>query len=465
MKISKQRAAKAKILLLASEPADHIEAAARILLRRYDVYLISPLHSFFNNPAYRRRLSNAGIRLLDGPDMRRLLHRNLLRHAFAAVAIFVRESVQMNALMREVRAFAPHSRIVVFAGTLDLFHRLPRAALSRLFQQEGFALQLLTAYAQADIVITETSEDKDLLLQENPTLRAETVPLLSKPSDRLTLQRLPDLFAGAGPAQEAHAKNDLTSIIILNHNGLQYSKRCIKSIAKYTHKPYELLLIDNGSTDGTAKYLKSVPRATVILNRNNRGFAAGCNQGIRKARGKYLLLLNNDTVVTPLWLDRMIACAQSSRAIGLVGPRTNSIYGVQMTGPGPYRTLADMIRWSRMRHLAHLGDWFEVFALTGFCLLIKREVVKAVGLLDERFAWGPFEDYDYCLRARIAGFRSFCVNDVFIHHYGSKGYAPGVLLDYRKMNRDIFIQKWGKPLYELLQQSLMCSTIGFPTIH
>jgi GT2 family glycosyltransferase len=354
---------------------------------------------------------------------------------------------------------------VVFAGALELFHRFPRAALARRFRREDFALQLLTAYAQADLIITETEADRKLLLRENATLRVQSVSLPGPDCGRPAREKLLAAFGPAAldPARPGPAA--LTSIIILNHNGLEYSKRCIRSVIKYTRAPYELVLIDNGSRDGTAKHLGTVAGAQVILNQDNRGFAAGCNQGIRRARGEYLLLLNNDTVVTPGWLERMIACARSSRSIGLVGPRTNSIYGVQMLAPGPYRSLSDMIRWSRLRRLAYSGDWFEVRILTGFCLLLKRAVLDAVGLLDERFAWGPFEDCDYCLRATQAGFRLFCANDVFIHHYGSKGYAPGALMRYRKENREIFIKKWGRPMYELLLQSQMCSAIGFPTGH
>ena len=131
-------------------------------------------------------------------------------------------------------------------------------------------------------------------------------------------------------------KSLMVSIIILTHNQLEYTRLCIESIYKYTTESYQLILVDNGSTDGTVEYLKSVvshkssiDSHKLICNQKNLGFARGCNQGIEEASGSYILLLNNDVVVTDGWLKRMLQCAESDSKIGIVGPMTNFISGPQ----------------------------------------------------------------------------------------------------------------------------------------
>ena len=113
----------------------------------------------------------------------------------------------------------------------------------------------------------------------------------------------------------------LTSIIIVTHNGADAVRRCVESVRQYTaDAPYELILIDNASGDDTTRYLKTLTDAQVALNDDNRGFAAGCNQGLQLAKGDYLLLLNPDTVVTEGWLPRLIAHAERHAKVGAVGP-------------------------------------------------------------------------------------------------------------------------------------------------
>src|SRR5262249_9418047 len=125
----------------------------------------------------------------------------------------------------------------------------------------------------------------------------------------------------------------LTSIVILTHNQLPFTRACIDSIRLLTDEAYELVFVDNGSTDGTPEYLKALSasddRVTVILNSDNRGFPAGCNQGIKASRGTQVLLLNNDTVATTGWLARMLRTLHADPKVGLVGPSSNRVSGEQ----------------------------------------------------------------------------------------------------------------------------------------
>lgn len=235
----------------------------------------------------------------------------------------------------------------------------------------------------------------------------------------------------------------LTSIIVVTHNQLQYTRQCLESLRFRTDEPYEMIVVDNGSTDGSIDYLRAQPNVTLIANPDNRGFPAAVNQGLRCAQGRQVLLLNNDTVLTTGWLRKLLDALYSDPKTGLVGPVSNSVSGFQEI-PVSYSDLAslDGFAWEQGRH--HAGEYIEVERLVGFCLLIRREVIDAIGLLDERFGIGNFEDDDYCRRAQGAGYRTVMALDSFVHHFGSRTFlASG--LDFGgilRENEQKFRDKW-----------------------
>ena len=135
-----------------------------------------------------------------------------------------------------------------------------------------------------------------------------------------------------------------------------------------------------------------------------------------------MLLLNNDVVVTTGWLGRMLRALRGGDAgIGLVGPRSNFVSGPQQIEVA-YDNIAELDGFAWDFGKAQNGVMVEVSRLVGFCLLIKREVIDAIGLLDEQFGIGCFEDDDYCLRAIAAGFRAVIAGDSFVHHFGSRTF-------------------------------------------
>jgi len=238
----------------------------------------------------------------------------------------------------------------------------------------------------------------------------------------------------------------LTSIIILTRNNLDYTKKCIESIKKYTPEPYELIVVDNGSTDGTIEYLESLPDVKLIKNPTNLGFAMGNSMGIKEARGEYILLLNNDTIVTEGWLTRLISAAESDPSIGLVGPRSNYVAGVQLVKDVPYRDDMEAMReFARKWSLENAGKYEETFRVIGFCMLVKKDVIEKIGGFDPLYEMGNFEDDDFCIRAIRAGFKIKIAQDVFIHHYGSKTFTSEKI-DYTSSmlrNWERFKKKWG----------------------
>jgi len=235
----------------------------------------------------------------------------------------------------------------------------------------------------------------------------------------------------------------LTSIVILTRNQLPYTRSCLESIRFRTDEPYELIVVDNGSTDGTVEYLRSQRDVKLIENKENRGFPAGCNQGIREAKGDQILLLNNDVIVTTGWLDRLLRALHADPTNGLVGPCTNAICGPQQV-PVSYTDLASLDGFAWEWGKTHDRVLEDTDRLVGFCLLLRRTLVDEVGLLDERFGLGNFEDDDYCRRARQAGHRTVIARDAFIHHFGSvthraEGIDLAALLD---RNERLYHDKW-----------------------
>jgi FkbM family methyltransferase len=253
----------------------------------------------------------------------------------------------------------------------------------------------------------------------------------------------------------------LVSIVILAHNQLAYTKKCINSIFTHTKAPFELIMVDNGSTDGTVEYLETEDRGRrsdvggqraevrIIKNKENLGFAAGNNQGMAAARGNYILLMNNDIVVTPGWLERMISCAEKNPNIGIVGPMSNYVSGPQLVENVTYdiQTLNGLEDFATKFSDQHVEQSQRFLRVVGFCMLIKRAVINRIGGMDAGYGLGNFEDDDFSLRATLAGFESWIAKDCFIHHFGSRTFV-GAKIDYTEsLNRnwEIFKEKWGFP--------------------
>ncbi len=238
----------------------------------------------------------------------------------------------------------------------------------------------------------------------------------------------------------------LTSIIILTYNQLKYTKLCIESIRKFTYKNrYELIVVDNNSTDGTVSWLKEQDDIKLILNNENYGVAKGWNQGIELSKGENILLLNNDVIVTPNWLYNLDSCLWSNSEIGAVSCLSNHVSNKQRIEVG-YSDITSMLDFASEFNIQDSRKYESRDKLIGFCLLIKREVINKVGLLDEQFFPGNFEDDDYCMRILEAKYKLVLSKDTFIHHFGNISFKNNDL-DYKKIlrkNKEKFKKKWVK---------------------
>lgn len=240
----------------------------------------------------------------------------------------------------------------------------------------------------------------------------------------------------------------VVSIIILTYNALEYTKKCLASIKKNTTITYEIILVDNNSSDGTQNYLRNLRDKSfnikLIENEANKGFAAGNNQGMAIARGEYILLLNNDVLVSEGWLYKMVRCARTHDRVGLVGPLTNRISGTQMIENVGYDDPDDFQEYAQKIENNFPNKYTPRRRIAGFAMLIKREVYDAIGDLDERFGSGNYEDDDYCLRAIRAGYKIYVAEDTFIHHFGSRSFVTNNIPYHRNLdkNRLLFKDKW-----------------------
>jgi GT2 family glycosyltransferase/tetratricopeptide (TPR) repeat protein/MoaA/NifB/PqqE/SkfB family radical SAM enzyme/glycosyltransferase involved in cell wall biosynthesis/2-polyprenyl-3-methyl-5-hydroxy-6-metoxy-1,4-benzoquinol methylase len=250
------------------------------------------------------------------------------------------------------------------------------------------------------------------------------------------------------PLSSKDVVKGIVSIVTLTFNQLRYTKECVESIRRHTPEPHEIIFVDNGSTDGTVKWLKQLVKETpnykLIENKKNLGFAKGCNQGITASSGEYILLLNNDVVVTEGWLSGMLECLNSSPDIGIVGPMTNNISGQQKVVTADYGSVDCLEDYAKSFRGKNRYRRVPMRRIVGFCMLFRRELVERIGLLDGRFGSGNFEDDDYCLRAALEGCRNLIAGDVFIHHYGGRSFI-GNGIDYASAmlkNRAFFSEKW-----------------------
>ena len=243
------------------------------------------------------------------------------------------------------------------------------------------------------------------------------------------------------------------SVIVLTYNNLDLTRACLDSlIERSNYSNLEIIIVDNASSDATPAYLESFPAQhpymdiQIILNNKNLGFAAGNNVGLSKATGDFLVILNNDTVVTDGWVLTLLRHIQNNPGLGLVGPVTNNI-GNEARIPIHYADITLMPAAALNYTLSHMGALYPLKNAAFFCVMMPRSVYESCGPISEDYGRGFFEDDDYCRKVDAAGLSIACAEDVFVHHHLSASFNKLKDEERQKLfneNKAIYEKKWGK---------------------
>ena len=248
----------------------------------------------------------------------------------------------------------------------------------------------------------------------------------------------------AFPATFASPATPRVSIIIPLFNQVRYTIQCLESIKENTTVSYEIILVDNGSTDQTAYLTNRLKNVTVLTNEKNLGYAHANNQGAQRARGNYLLFLNNDTVVRKRWLDHLLTSIESNETAGAVGPKLIFFNGrLQAAGCG--------LNYDGRFYGRGEGDLpnrhpynqrIETVALYGTCLLVKKMLFEEVDGFDESYSPAYHEDIDLCLKIKEKGYSLYYEPRSIVHH---KGFTSSRRQDREALlasNYQVLYTKW-----------------------
>lgn len=222
----------------------------------------------------------------------------------------------------------------------------------------------------------------------------------------------------------------LVSIIVVNWNGKEFLKECLKALSYQSFKDFEIIIVDNGSKDGSVEFIrKNYPKCRIIGNSCNKGFAIGNNQGIKIANGKYIALINNDAEADPNWLIELLKIAEEDYSVGMVASKIYLLGHDKILDNVGHLIYRDGINRGRGRLEKDYGQYDkreEVLFPSGCAALYRKEMLDKIGLFDEDFfAYG--DDTDIGLRGRLAGWKCvFAPKAIVYHRYSqsSGAYSP-----------------------------------------
>ena len=222
-------------------------------------------------------------------------------------------------------------------------------------------------------------------------------------------------------SKNMNSKKELVSIIILNYNGNEFLENCIESIFRETEQKFELIIVDNNSPDKSGEKLsKKYESCKFILNQKNVGVSEGLNIGIRNASGSHIILLNNDLIVAPKWLDYLFE-AYEEKGDGLYQPKflkmkdkkiidsAGNLINIFGFGFSREKGKKDNLQYNTIE---------EIGFAAGTCLFCSKEIFDEIGLFDEKlFAYN--EDLDFGWRAKLSNYKSYYVPKSIVYHHGS----------------------------------------------
>jgi GT2 family glycosyltransferase len=257
-------------------------------------------------------------------------------------------------------------------------------------------------------------------------------------------------------ADQSPAPSPPVSVIIVNWNGMDYLKDCLDSLRAQTFPDFEVILVDNGSTDGSVQYLReNYPGwVRVLPNPRNEGFSGGNNRGIRAASGKYIVLLNNDAQADARWLEELVKVAEKNPRAGMLASKIYLQGQPKILDNVGHLIYRDGLNRGKGRLEVDQGQYEvieEVLFPSGCAALYRREMLEEVGLFDEDFfAYG--DDTDLGLKGRLAGWKCLYVPKAVVHHsYSQSSGAYSALKAFYVERNRVWIAVKYFPLTLLLE--------------
>lgn len=211
------------------------------------------------------------------------------------------------------------------------------------------------------------------------------------------------------------------SVVIPNYNGERYLKTCLDALSRQTFHSYETIVVDNGSNDGSCKVVEnSYPSVKLLRLPNNYGFSRAVNEGIKRASGEYVVLLNNDTEVTEEWLSNLIGCIERNRNLFSCSSKMIRYHDREIIDDaGDEYTI---LGWAYKRGDGEQASKYslnnEVFSSCAGAAIYRKEIFNEIGYFDERF-FAYLEDVDICYRAKAYGYENMYCSNAIVYHVGS----------------------------------------------
>jgi len=279
-----------------------------------------------------------------------------------------------------------------------------------------------------------------------------------------TLARIAQEFGGRGPARPrttyAEPRDDTTpfalptsatprvSVVIPVYNKVAYTLACLRSLGEHAGKvPFEVIVVDDGSSDATPQRLAGVGGIRALRNPENLGFIGSCNAGAAVAQGEYVLFLNNDTVVTTGWLDALVRCIETAPEAGLVGAKLVYPDGRLQEAGGIVFDDASGWNYGRFEEPDDPRYSFrrEVDYCSGAAILLRRDLFEKLGRFDTRYAPAYYEDTDLAFAVRASGLKVYVEPASVVIHF--EGITSGTdtasgIKRYQVVNRGKFQDKW-----------------------
>lgn len=234
------------------------------------------------------------------------------------------------------------------------------------------------------------------------------------------------------------------SIVLVSYNNCQMMQNCIQSIRDTAPvSAYELVVVDNDSSDGVAEWLEQQSDIRLIRNVENRGFGGGCNQGVKAAMpDNDIFFLNNDTLVPANAIFWLRMGLYENEQVGAVGSVSNCVGNMQQVAKT--FSVPEYLVYGEKNNVPDKNPYERKVWLSGFALMMKRRALDEVGLFDRRYGKGYFEDNDIGVRLRYAGYHLLLCRNSFIFHYGSQSFGEGAETDNKIIkNSLVFEEKWG----------------------